>query len=164
MFTQLVEGRYGARALAARLQAFRPLLYTGAMSVPQREAVVQQFKEDPSRRVLVLSLRAGGYGLNLQEASYVFHFDRWWNPAVERQAEDRSHRLGQQHPVHVYSYVCEGTIEERIDRVLREKQSLFDEIVDEIAAESALPDESSLDLRTALSGDELFGLFGLPAP
>jgi SNF2 family DNA or RNA helicase len=162
VFTQFVEGRYGARALAARLQAFRPLLYTGQMSVPQREAVVQEFKEDPSRRVLVLSLRAGGYGLNLQEASYVFHFDRWWNPAVERQAEDRSHRLGQQHPVHVYSYVCEGTIEERIDRVLREKQSLFDEIVDEIAAESALADESSLDLRTALSGDELFGLFGLP--
>jgi non-specific serine/threonine protein kinase len=105
----------------------------------------------------VLSLRAGGSGLNLQEASYVFHFDRWWNPAVERQAEDRSHRLGQQHPVHVYSYVCEATIEERIDRVLREKQSLFDEIVDE----SSVVDESSLDLRTALSGDELFGLFGL---
>jgi HJR/Mrr/RecB family endonuclease len=104
--------------------------------------------------VLVLSLRAGGQGLNLQDASYVFHFDRWWNPAVEQQAEARSHRLGQRFPVTVYTYTCEGTIEERIERVLHEKQALFDEIVD----------DATIDLATRLSGDDLFGLFGLRDP
>jgi SNF2 family DNA or RNA helicase len=115
---------------------------------------VQQFRADPTRTLLVLSLRAGGTGLNLQEASYVFHFDRWWNPAVERQAEDRSHRVGQTLPVHVYTYICEDTIEERIDAVLQRKQRLFDQVVD----------TATLDLRTLLTDDELFGLFGLVAP
>ena len=98
--------------------------------------------------------RAGGQGLNLQNTSYVFHFDRWWNPAVERQAEDRAHRLGQTFPVHVYRYILEGTIEERIDHVLREKQLLFDELVDGV----------SIDLKSALTSEELFGLFGLKPP
>ena len=84
---------------------------------------------DASRKVLVLSLRAGGQGLNLQDASYVFHFDRWWNPAVEHQAEDRTHRLGQISPVHVYKYTSENTIEERIEQILHKKQLLFDELV-----------------------------------
>ncbi|MGH2356196.1 MAG: helicase-related protein, partial [Chloroflexota bacterium] len=129
-------------------------LYTGDLSLAQREAVIRRFQEDPSHKVLILSLRAGGHGLNLQDASYVFHFDRWWNPAVERQAEDRSHRLGQSVPVNVYTYTCEGTVEERIDEVLRSKQLLFDESVDDI----------TLDLRAALTTDELFGLFGLAPP
>src|SRR3970040_427932 len=116
---------------------------------------IRECKENPTRKVLVLSLRAGGQGRNLQEASYVFHFDRWWNPAVENQAEDRSHRLGQTSPVTVYKYVCENTIEERIDGVLRDKQALFDQLVDDV----------SIDLKKHLSADELFGLFGLePAP
>jgi hypothetical protein len=97
---------------------------------------------------------AGGQGLNLQEASYVFHFDRWWNPAVEHQAEDRSHRLGQTLPVTVYKYICEETIEERIDGILREKQALFDQLVDDV----------SIDLEKHLTADDLFGLFGLEAP
>ena len=151
VFSQFVDERYGAGALAARLAALRPLLYTGRLSLRERDAVVRRFREDASRTALVLSLRAGGAGLNLQEASYVFHFDRWWNPAVERQAEDRSHRLGQALPVHVYAYVCEDTIEERIDAVLQEKQHLFDRVVDDV----------SLDLRALLTEAELFGLFGL---
>ncbi|MDQ3702700.1 MAG: DEAD/DEAH box helicase, partial [Chloroflexota bacterium] len=132
VFSQFVDGRYGARALANHLTALHPLLYTGELSLPQRDAVVHQFRNDPRRTVLLLSLRAGGSGLNLQEASYVFHFDRWWNPAVERQAEDRSHRLGQSLPVHVYAYTCEDTIEERIDAVLQRKQHLFDQVIDEV--------------------------------
>jgi Restriction endonuclease/Helicase conserved C-terminal domain len=104
--------------------------------------------------VLILSLRAGGQGLNLQDASYVFHFDRWWNPAVEQQAEARSHRMGQRYPVHVYTYISENTIEERIEQVLKEKQLLFDAIVD----------DATLDLSTRLSSDELFGLFDLRNP
>ena len=72
-------------------------------------------------------LRAGGLGLNLQEASYVFHLDRWWNPAVERQAEDRTHRMGQAVKVNVIKYSCTGTIEERIDSILTRKQHLFNQ-------------------------------------
>jgi hypothetical protein len=151
IFSQFTDHQFGVNAIASRLEDFRPLRYTGAFSSPQRQTTIQAFQTDPSRKILVLSLRAGGQGLNLQVASYVFHFDRWWNPAVERQAEDRSHRLGQSIPVHVYKYTCEGTIEERIDRILREKQSLFDEIVDDV----------SIDLKARLSAEELFGLFGL---
>lgn len=153
IFSQF-KGRFGVEAIARRLETFRPLTYTGSMSQTERQAVIQTFKTDTSRRALVLSLRAGGQGLNLQDASYVFHFDRWWNPAVEHQAEDRSHRLGQEFPVNVYSYNCEGTIEERIDRILKEKQSLFDEVVDDV----------SIDLRSSLGAEALFGLFGLAAP
>ena len=154
IFTQFVDDRFGARAIHRRLQPFRPLLYLGEQSPAEREAVVERFKARPEHTVLILSLRAGAEGLNLQEASYVFHFDRWWNPARERQAEGRSHRLGQTVPVHVYTYVCEGTIEERIDAALRNKQRLFDEVVDGV----------SLDLTAALDADELYGLFGLAPP
>jgi SNF2 family DNA or RNA helicase len=154
IFSQFTDHVYGVRAIAERLEAYQPLIYTGALSAAQREQVIRDFKQDPRHRLLALSVRAGGQGLNLPEASYVFHFDRWWNPAVEHQAEDRSHRLGQQFPVHVYTYTCEGTIEERIEGILRRKQLLFDEVVDDV----------SLDLRAALTREELFGLFGLTPP
>jgi SNF2 family DNA or RNA helicase len=94
IFSQFTDEQFGVDAIASRLEDFWPLRYTGALSSPQRQATIQAFQTDHSRKILVLSLRAGGQGLNLQVASYVFHFDRWWNPAVERQAEDRSHRLG----------------------------------------------------------------------
>ncbi len=154
IFSQFVEAPFGVDAIAARLLEFSPLTYTGAMPLQRREAVLERFRDDTTHRALILSLRAGGQGLNLQQASYVFHFDRWWNPAVERQAEDRSHRLGQQDPVHVYLYTCEGTIEERIDQIIQEKRALFDAWVDDI----------SIDLGASLKADELFGLFGLTPP
>jgi len=100
---------------------------------------------------MAISLRAGGVGLNLQEASYAFHLDRWWNPAVEKQAEDRAHRIGQTVKLHVVKYICADTIEQRIDRILEDKQQLFDELVDDV----------SLDLSGRLSRRELLGLFGL---
>jgi SNF2 family DNA or RNA helicase len=154
VFSQFTDATFGARAIAAGLARFRPLLYTGDLDLAQRDEVIRTFKEDPSHAVLVLSLRAGGVGLNLQDASYVFHFDRWWNPSVERQAEDRSHRLGQRYPVHVYAYTCEQTVEERIEVVLRRKRRLFQDIVDDV----------TLDLGSVLTSAELFALFGLPAP
>jgi SNF2 family DNA or RNA helicase len=154
IFTQFVDDRHGARAIARRLQARHPLVYTGDLSPAEREGTVTRFRDHPEHGALILSLRAGAEGLNLQMASYVFHFDRWWNPARERQAEGRSHRLGQTQPVHVYTYVCESTIEERIDAALANKQRLFDEVVDGV----------SLDLTTALDEQELFGLFGLAPP
>ena len=100
---------------------------------------------------LVISLRAGGVGLNLQEASYVFHLDRWWNPAMERQVEDRAHRIGQKAKLSVIKYICADTIEARTDRVLEEKQQLFDELIDGV----------SLDLSIGLNRKELLGLFGI---
>lgn len=154
VFSQFTDSVFGAAAIVHRLRTFQPLLYTGAMSPTERDAVVREFRENPEHTVLVLSLRAGGLGLNLQDASYVFHFDRWWNPAVERQAEDRSHRLGQTLPVNVYRYVSEGTVEERIAEVLRDKQLLFDEMVDDV----------SLDPRARLQTEDLFGIFGLDPP
>jgi SNF2 family DNA or RNA helicase len=149
-----VDERHGARAIARRLKAYDPLLYAGDLTPAEREAVVTRFREHPEHAALILSLQTGAEGLNLQAASYVFHFDRWWNPARERQAEGRSHRLGQTRPVHVYTYVCENTIEERIDAALRNKQRLFDEVVDGV----------SLELTAAFDERELFGLFGLAPP
>src|SRR3972149_263029 len=105
IFSQFTDSTYGANAIASKLESFNPLLYTGDLSAGQRDAMITTFKEDRDHKVLILSLRAGGQGLNLQDASYVFHFDRWWNPAVELQAEGRAHRLGQTFPVNVYKYI-----------------------------------------------------------
>jgi SNF2 family DNA or RNA helicase len=154
IFSQFTDSTFGAHAISSKLESFNPLVYTGELSTIRRESIIGIFKENRDHKVLILSLRAGGLGLNLQDASYVFHFDRWWNPAVELQAESRSHRMGQIFPVHVYKYIIENTIEERIEKILVKKQLLFDELVDGV----------SLDLRAKLSGEELFGLFGLVPP
>jgi hypothetical protein len=150
VFTQFANAAFGARAIAARIGP-SALAYTGDQGQSMRDRILAEFRDNPDRRVLVLSLLAGGKGLNLQEASYVFHYDRWWNPAVVGQAEARSHRLGQRSPVNVYAYTAENTIEERLDRILKEKQLLFDQLVDDV----------SLDVSTALTGSELADLFGL---
>jgi SNF2-related domain/SNF2 Helicase protein/Helicase conserved C-terminal domain len=117
------------------------LLYLdGSTSRPARERIVDAFQapgDDP--RVLVMSLRAGGLGLNLTNASHVFHFDRWWNPAVEDQASDRAHRIGQTRIVQVHRLVCAGTIEERIDQLIAGKRDLATRIVDR-GVETALAD------------------------
>jgi SNF2 family DNA or RNA helicase len=154
LFSQFVQEPFGVRAIARRLTRFDPLEYTGGLTTAARDHVLRQFHDDPRHQLLILSLKAGGQGLNLQDASYVFHVDRWWNPAIERQAEDRSHRLGQTMPVTVYRYLCQDTIEHRIDEILRDKQALFDELVDDV----------SLDLRRLLTREELFGLFDLEPP
>jgi hypothetical protein len=107
------------------------LYLDGSTPRTERERIVERFQEpngDP--RVLVMSLRAGGLGLNLTAASHVFHFDRWWNPAVEDQASDRAHRIGQTRVVQVHKMVCAGTIEERIDELIAGKRDLAARIVD----------------------------------
>ena len=151
IFSQYINDAAGVAAAARYLAEFNPLTVTGDLAPVERTSVIDRFKSNEQHKALVLSLRAGGVGLNLQEASYVFHLDRWWNPAVEHQADDRSHRLGQTVKVNVINYSCVGTIEERIDQILERKQALFDELIDDV----------SLDLSTSLNGDELFGLFGL---
>ena len=151
VFSQYTSDAFGVRAAVKALEMFEPLWLVGGTSHIERNAMIQRFKEVDKHKVLVISLMAGGQGLNLQEASYVFHMDRWWNPAVERQAEDRSHRYGQTVPVNVIKYSCIGTIEERIDEILESKQGLFDRLIDDV----------SIDISRSLTGNELFGLFGL---
>ena len=151
LFSQYVSDTSGVAAAANYLRDFTPLTITGGMPQQERTDVIERFKARDEHKVLILSLRAGGLGLNLQEASYVFHLDRWWNPAVERQAEDRSHRIGQTVKVNVIKYSCSETIEERIDDILERKQHLFDELIDDV----------SLDLSVQMSREELFALFGL---
>lgn len=136
VFSQFVEEPFGARRIARELAEFRPILLTGELDGRDRSARVDQFQRDPSPRTMVLSLRAGGLGLNLTAASCVFHFDRWWNPALETQAEDRVHRIGQQRPVQVFTYICADTIEERIDEILTEKRALFADVIDGVNTES----------------------------
>ena len=154
VFTQFTDASFGVEAIARGLSDFGPLAYTGDMTQEQRHGTIRLFKNDSTHGALILSLKAGGQGLNLQEASYVVHFDRWWNPASEKQAEDRSHRMGQTSPVDVYTYTCSDTIEERIALLLEAKQRLFDMVIDQV----------SMELDRVLSAEELFGLFGLRPP
>ena len=151
VFSQYTSDYAGVAAAARYLREFSPLTITGDVPQEDREDIIRRFRERPEHKALILSLRVGGLGLNLQEASYVFHLDRWWNPAIERQAEDRSHRLGQTVKVNVIKYSCAETIEERIDSILESKQEIFDRLVDDV----------SLDLSAQMSSEELFGLFGL---
>ena len=154
VFSQYTTEMFGVRAAAEFLQEFNPITLTGDMPLEERSVAIERFKSREEHKAMVISLRAGGLGLNLQEASYVFHLDRWWNPAVERQAEDRAHRIGQTVKVNVIKYSCTGTIEERIDQILERKQKLFDQLIDDV----------SLDLSARMSGEELFSLFGLDPP
>lgn len=154
IFSQFTSHRFGVEKIAADLQRFRPLTYTGDLGLRERDEVIEQFKSNDRHSALVLSIRAGGQGLNLQTASYVFHFDRWWNPAVENQASDRVHRMGQTNAVTVYTYTAPDTIEQRIEQILDEKRTLFARLVDRV----------TLDPTRLLSPAEIFGLIGLEAP
>jgi SNF2 family DNA or RNA helicase len=151
IFSQFTGDTFGIGRLAAALREFQPLVYTGQMTPAQRNSIVESFARGSQHKALLLSLRAGGQGLNLQAASCIFHLDRWWNPAVEEQAEGRSHRLGQTRPVTIYRYTCVNTIEERIEAKLRKKREIFQEFVD----------DARLDIGSVLSEAEIFDLFGL---
>ncbi|WP_067934080.1 DEAD/DEAH box helicase [Alicyclobacillus kakegawensis] len=150
IFTQFTEvGRMIQQVLGQRLK--EPVLFLhGAVSQADREEMVAQF-QDPAHLagVFVLSLRAGGVGLNLTAASHVFHFDRWWNPAVEEQATDRAYRIGQQRHVQVHKFVSMGTLEERIDQMLLEKAALSERIVG--TGEQWLTDLSDEELKELFS-------------
>jgi SNF2 family DNA or RNA helicase len=103
--------------------------FHGHLNGRQRDELLTAFAGEGGPEILVISLRAGGRGLNLPAANHVFHFDRWWNPAVEQQATDRVHRLGQRKPVFVHSLICLGTLEERIDQLLESKRELVDKVM-----------------------------------
>ncbi|BCO07651.1 hypothetical protein GF1_00270 [Desulfolithobacter dissulfuricans] len=101
----------------------------GGVSRKKRDVMVREFQEGAGSAIMVLSLKAGGTGLNLTRASHVFHFDRWWNPAVEEQATDRAFRIGQKKNVQVHKFLCQGTVEERIDNLLKRKKDLAEKVV-----------------------------------
>ena len=140
--------------LAERMRPYGSLVYHGGVSSKQREVVLQQFKDDRDAHLLLMSYGTGAVGLNLQFAGYVFLFDRWWNPAVEDQAINRAHRIGCQSQVIVTRFICKDTIEERIDRVLREKRELF---------ATVLGDGNPTNRSLSLNAQEIFGLFDLKA-
>jgi SNF2 family DNA or RNA helicase len=139
--------------LRDRLQVFGPLEYHGRVPSNRRDDVINTFRDDPTKHVILMSYGAGSVGLNLQFAGYVFLFDRWWNPAVEDQAINRAHRIGATGPVTVTRFLATGTIEERINRVLEEKRELFNAVFSDAPAK-----------KLGLSRKEIFGLFNLRFP
>ena len=130
VFTQYrVMGHLLEHQLADRLRTELQFLH-GGTPAKRRDQMVERFQDpDGGVRVFLLSLKAGGLGLNLTAANHVFHFDRWWNPAVEAQATDRAHRVGQSRRVQVHKFVCIGTVEDRIDRMLEAKLALADAVL-----------------------------------
>jgi hypothetical protein len=148
-FTQYAEfGRMLQPYLAARLGY--PVLYLhGGTPKRQRDAMVSRFQAVTDPAVFILSLKAGGTGLNLTAANHVIHVDRWWNPAVEDQATDRAFRIGQRKDVQVRKFVCVGTVEERIDAMIEEKKALAERIVG--TGEGWLTDLSVAELRKVIA-------------
>jgi SNF2 family DNA or RNA helicase len=150
IFTQYVGM---GRVLADILQAQRgePVLYlNGSTPKTERDKMIDTFQAAEGPGIFVLSLKAGGVGLNLTAANHVFHFDRWWNPAVENQATDRAYRMGQTRNVQVHKFISLGTLEERIDEMLENKMNLSENVI-----------STSEGWITELSNDELRDLFAL---
>ena len=153
VFTQFREM---TTPLADRLRAVfgrAGLVLHGSTAVKERQKLVEAFQRDDGPPFFVLSLKAGGTGLNLTAASHVIHFDRWWNPAVENQATDRAFRIGQKRNVLVHKFVCRGTIEERIDALIAQKRALADSVLG--------ADGGAEKLLTEMSNDELLRFVAL---
>jgi non-specific serine/threonine protein kinase len=150
VFTQFREATRPLADFCATVFGTEGLVLHGGTPVAKRAGLVERFAAEDGPPFFVISLKAGGTGLNLPAASHVIHFDRWWNPAVEDQATDRAHRIGQQRHVLVHKFVCRGTVEERIDALIRAKRQLSTELLQgdgtgEIDLTS-LDDEALLDL------------------
>ncbi|PND50858.1 ATP-dependent helicase [Rhodococcus sp. ENV425] len=156
LFTQFREfGELIAPYLAERFDTTVPFLH-GGVSKGRRDAMVAAFQGDGGPPMMLLSLKAGGTGLNLTAANHVVHLDRWWNPAVENQATDRAFRIGQRRDVQVRKLVCVGTLEERIDEMIAGKQELAELAVG--AGENWITELSTEQLHSLLSlGDEAVG-------
>jgi len=137
-----------------RLAPFRPLEYHGKIPPRKRDAIIDQFRRDPTHHVLLMSYGAGSVGLNLQFCGYVFLFDRWWNPAVEDQAINRAHRIGANGPVTVTRMLTLETIEQRIHQVLEEKRQLLETVFSQTECPTNL----------GLTQEDVFGLFSLSIP
>jgi len=162
VFTQFRELTEPLRHLLTGVFGRPGLVLHGTVSVKNRRGLVEQFQAEDGPPFFVLSLKAGGTGLTLTQAAHVIHFDRWWNPAVENQATDRAYRIGQKKNVLVHKFVCRGTLEEKIDRLIASKQALSDEVLGTGAGGETLLTEMrddellsfvSLDLDTAMQDE-----------
>jgi non-specific serine/threonine protein kinase len=152
VFTQFREMTEPLAEFLTQVFGCAGLVLHGNTTVKRRQALVDQFQRDDGPPYFILSLKAGGTGLNLTAASQVIHFDRWWNPAVENQATDRAFRIGQKRNVLVHKFVCRGTIEERIDALINEKRQLATELL-EGGAEKMLTEMSDDELIRFVSLD-----------
>jgi len=149
VFTQYAKiGRLIRDHLAEEFGRRFPFLH-GGLNPVERESEIAAFNAAPEPGAFILSLKAGGFGLNLTRATHVIHFDRWWNPAVENQATDRAHRIGQSRTVFVHTFICTGTLEDRIDELLESKRRLSGELVG--TGESFLLKMSDRELETIVS-------------
>ncbi|MBE9178821.1 DEAD/DEAH box helicase [Oculatella sp. LEGE 06141] len=149
IFTQFAEWGKLLQAYLQHKFERQVLFLYGSTSKKQREEMIDRFQNDPQGpRIFILSLKAGGVGLNLTRANHVFHFDRWWNPAVENQATDRVFRIGQTRNVQVHKFVCTGTLEERIHELIESKKALSEQVVG--AGENWLTDFDTEQLRNLL--------------
>ncbi len=157
VFTQFREMTEPLAAYLGGIFGRPGLVLHGGTSVKKRMALVRTFQEDEAAPFFVLSLKAGGSGLTLTAASHVVHFDRWWNPAVENQATDRAFRIGQKKNVLVHKFICQGTVEEKIDALIEAKRDLSEDVLaagDEInlteMKDGDLLRMVSLDLKAAM--------------
>lgn len=151
VFSQWVDA---LEVITEQIPQYQPLQYHGRIPSRQRDPILEEFRENPDRHVLLMSYGAGSVGLNLQFCRYVFLFDRWWNPAVEDQAINRAHRIGAAGSVTITRMIMAGTIEQRIHEILEAKRELFREILSDDHKPS----------RRGLTKDEIFGLFNLRTP
>jgi len=150
VFTQFAQMGHMLRAHLQALFGVEVIFLHGGTPQKERDRLVARFQEErESPPVFILSLKAGGTGLNLTAANHVFHFDRWWNPAVENQATDRAYRIGQERNVQVYKFICGGTLEERIDELIESKKALAESVVG--AGESWLTELGTDELRDILT-------------
>jgi SNF2 family DNA or RNA helicase len=148
IFSQWVEP---LEVLAKALEPYGPLQFHGKIPGNDRPRILDQFRDDRTKHVMLMSYGTGSVGLNLQFTNYVFLFDRWWNPAVEDQAINRAHRIGQKYPVTVTRFITENTIEKRIAEVLERKRRLFNELLEQNGPPPVL----------GLTEEEIFGLFDI---
>lgn len=149
IFTQYVRmGKLLAEELNRRYGE-EPMFLHGAVKKEERDRMIASFQEGEGTNAFILSLKAGGLGLNLTRANHVVHFDRWWNPAVENQATDRVFRIGQQRGVQVHKLICQGTLEERIDEMIENKKTLAERVTG--TGERWLTEMSNEELRTLVS-------------
>lgn len=152
IFTQYKEMGDILTKIIAQECNTEPLFFHGSLTVPQREELINKFQNDDDTKVMILSLKAGGTGLNLTSATNVIHYDLWWNPAVEDQATDRTYRIGQDKNVMVHRMITLGTFEEKIDEMLKSKKELADLAVYE-----------GEKIITELSDEEIYNIFTLSA-
>jgi SNF2 family DNA or RNA helicase len=140
ILSKMIQSELGSEAL----------FYQGSLDRKRKDAMVEEFQNGYTKKIMIISLKAGGTGLNLTAANHVIHYDLWWNPAVENQATDRAFRIGQKKNVMVHRLISMGTFEEKINDLLKAKQQLAD-----------LSVSVGENWITEMSNEELRGVFGL---